>query len=114
PEPDRAALDALLRGVELDDGPARLLSLRHAAPPPEVEHEPRDRGSWLRVEVAEGRKREVRRIFAAVGIDVRRLVRTRVGDVALDGLRAGAWRALTDAEVAALGRVAARRNGALS
>ena len=100
PHPDE--LVTLLDGVELSDGPARLLSVREEPPPPEVEHRPDERGTWLRLRVAEGRKREVRRILAAVGLRVRRLVRTRFGALTLEGLASGTWRRLTADEVAAL------------
>jgi 23S rRNA pseudouridine2605 synthase len=100
PHPDE--LVALLDGVTLADGRARLLAAREEGPPPEVERPADENGSWIRVRVGEGRKREVRRIFAAVGLDVLRLVRTRFGDVGLDGLRSGEWRLLSDAEVASL------------
>jgi cytidylate kinase len=54
------------------------------------------------VRVGEGRKREVRRLFAAVGHRVTRLVRTRIGTLSLGGLRVGDWRALRAEEVASL------------
>jgi cytidylate kinase len=110
PAPDDALLARLRRGVVLDDGPAHLLAARRAAPPPEVGREPGQEGTWLRVELGEGRKREVRRLFGAVGCDVLRLVRTRLGPLRLDGLRAGDWRPLSTAEVEALG--GARTGGA--
>jgi 23S rRNA pseudouridine2605 synthase len=100
PHPDE--LVALLDGIELDDGPARLLAARAAAPPREVARQRGEAGTWLRVRVAEGRKREVRRILAAGGLEVRRLVRIRLGPLALTGLRVGEWRPLTEREVAAL------------
>ena len=100
PHPDE--LVALLDGVELEDGPARLLAAHPAAPPREVARSPGESGTWLRVRVAEGRKREVRRILAAVAMRVQRLIRTRLGPLALTGLREGQWRPLTEAEVAAL------------
>ena len=103
PAPSRATLARLRSGVSLEDGPARLLDARFAPPPPEVERERDERGAWLRVQLGEGRKREVRRIFAAVDADVARLVRTRLGTVTLRGLRAGESRALRPAEVAGLG-----------
>ncbi len=100
-----ATLDRLLDGVQLDDGPARLLAARPVGPPRSVARD-RDersgRGEWLRVRVGEGRKREVRRIFAAVGLNVRRLIRTRLGPLTLEGLRVGEWRQLQPAEVQAL------------
>jgi cytidylate kinase len=95
-------MDALLAGVELSDGPARLLAIHPAPPPAEIERAAVERGRWLRVRVGEGRKHEVRRLFAAGGYHVERLVRTRLGSLALDGLHAGEWRELKPAEVAAL------------
>ena len=102
PEPDAATLRALRAGVTLEDGPARLLSARHAVPPREVRREPGERGSWLRIRVGEGRKREVRRIFEAAGHRVRRLARTALGPLTVAGLEGGEWRPLGAAEVASL------------
>jgi cytidylate kinase len=102
PVPPREDLEALLAGVELDDGPARLLAVQLAQPPPEVSRPSAERGRWLRIRVGEGRKREVRRLFAAGGYRVERLVRTRLGSLSLDGLREGESRTLRPAEVAAL------------
>jgi 23S rRNA pseudouridine2605 synthase len=102
PAPDRGTLDRLRRSVELEDGPARLLAARRAPPPPEIRRDRSEAGIWLRVRIGEGRKREVRRLFAAVGCDVGRLIRTRFGSVTLRGLREGEWRRLAPAEVAAL------------
>ena len=66
PPPGGAALRRLLNGVQLEDGPARLLSARRALPPREVARDRVEEGEWLRVRLGEGRKREVRRLFAAV------------------------------------------------
>jgi 23S rRNA pseudouridine2605 synthase len=100
--PTRADMDALLAGVELDDGPARLLAIQLAPPPPEVIRDDGERGYWVRVRVGEGRKHEIRRLFAAGGYRIGRLVRTRLGSLAIDGLREGEWRALRPVEVQAL------------
>lgn len=102
PPPTRQQLERLLAGVTLEDGPARLLSARHAPPPPEVVRERGEVGAWVRVRIGEGRKREVRRLFEAVGGRVERLVRTRLGPLSLDGLREGESRRLRPREVAAL------------
>ncbi|HLE88497.1 MAG TPA: (d)CMP kinase [Candidatus Limnocylindria bacterium] len=102
PNPTSDDREALLAGVELDDGPARLLAIHDAPPPPEVARAAGERGRWLRIRVGEGRKREVRRLFAAGGYHVERLVRTRLGSLALAGLGAGEWRPLRAAEVEAL------------
>lgn len=100
--PTTADRDALLAGVELEDGLARLLAIHPAPPPPEVARPVGERGAWFRVRVGEGRKHEVRRLFAAGGYRVERLVRTRLGSLSLDGLRSGEWRPLRPAEVEAL------------
>jgi cytidylate kinase len=118
PHPDEVV--ALLDGVQLEDGPARLLAARAEEPPPEVEREDEEAGTWLRVRVGEGRKREVRRLFAAVHLRVLRLVRVRLGPLAIDRLGVGSWRALEPGEVAALIGQApvasppARRRGSLT
>ncbi len=93
--PTRGALRALREGVELDDGvtaPARVSSSSPGV---------------LRLVIHEGRNRQVRRMCAAVGHPVRRLVRTRIGPLRLSGLAPGEWRPLTVAEVRALERAAA-------
>ena len=87
----------LRRGVELEDGHARAKSARVAG-------RSGDRGA-VRIVMAEGRKREVRRLLAAVGLPVARLVRVRVGEVRLGGLLPGERRELTHDEVVALRRV---------
>jgi len=97
--PRPSELVALLDGVELDDGPARLLTARPAAPPREVARQPGESGLWLRVRVGEGRKREVRRLFAAVQLRVIRLVRVRLGPLTIRGLQLGTWRPLSAGEV---------------
>jgi 23S rRNA pseudouridine2605 synthase len=106
PPPTRSLLNRLVNGVPLEDGPGRLLAARFAPPPPEIERERGEGGTWLRVRIGEGRKREVRRLFEAVDCRVTRLVRTRIGSLTLAGLREGEWRRLTRAEVAALGGTA--------
>ena len=102
PPPTGAALRRLLNGVRLEDGSARLLAARRALPPREVVRDRVEDGEWLRVRLGEGRKREVRRLFAAVDCRVERLVRTRFGTLTLAGLREGEWRRLRPREVSAL------------
>jgi len=87
-------LGQLRRGVELEDGHARAKSARVAG-------RSGDRGA-VRLVMTEGRKREVRRLLAAVGLPVTRLVRVRVGAVRLGGLPPGERRELTHDEVVAL------------
>ena len=87
----------LRRGVALDDGPARAKDARVAG-------QAGGRGA-IRVVMTEGRKREVRRLLAAVGLPVARLIRLRVGPVRLGRLAPGEVRPLTHEEVVALRRL---------
>lgn len=94
------ALGRLEGGVKLADGPATPLDLAVS---------PTRRGEALvRLVIAEGRKREVRRMLAAVGLEVGRLTRVRFGPVELGGLRPGEWRHLTRKELTALGDLTRR------
>jgi len=78
---------ALSKGIVLEDGPAK---------PARVE---RVGALKLRLVLTEGRKREVRRMLAALGQSAARLVRVRIGGLRMEGLKTGEWRRLTDAEV---------------
>ncbi len=102
PAPSAESLRQLRSGIQLEDGPARVNSVRIAPPPREVVRIPDEHGTWLRLRIGEGRKREVRRLFAAVGHPVERLVRVGLGPVTLAGLAPGAWRSLLAGEVSAL------------
>jgi 23S rRNA pseudouridine2605 synthase len=98
------AVRRLRAGVDLDDGPARPVRLGRVE---------RIRGrSSVRVVMAEGRKRLVRRMFAQLGYPVRRLVRVRVGPVALGRLRPGEARPLDADEVMGLYRLTGLRRAA--
>lgn len=88
------ALARLLRGVELEDGLARALRAEILEAGPVV--------SRVALVLAEGRKREVRRMMSAVGHPVLKLCRTRYGPVELGELEPGAWRDLTEQEIAGL------------
>ena len=58
---------------------------------------------WLEVVLDEGRNRQIRRLLAVEGLEVKRLIRVAVGALALGDLPKGAWRHLTPGEVRALG-----------
>jgi len=57
---------------------------------------------WMRVTIREGKNRQVRRMFAAVGCEVRRLIRIRFGPLELGDLSIGDWRYLTEREIESL------------
>lgn len=90
--PGPGTVRRLLTGVRLDDGPARFDRI--------TAEEHGGSHAWYRVVLHEGRNREVRRLWAAVGFEVSRLVRVRYGAVELpQSLRPGSWRAASAAEV---------------
>jgi len=95
-QPDAEQIERLREGVELEDGPARVESIELRG----------GTGSnvWCHVVLREGRNREVRRLFDAVGLVVSRLIRVRYGPIALGDMRRGESRRLTAAETAALYR----------
>jgi 23S rRNA pseudouridine2605 synthase len=92
--PDESAIDALRRGVELDDGRTAPAGVRVRGR--------RDGTTTLELTLHEGRKHQVKRMCGAVGHPVRRLHRSRYAGLDLDGLAPGEWRELTKDEVAAL------------
>lgn len=61
-----------------------------------------EKNSWLEVVLAEGRNRQIRRMLAACGHDVLRLMRVAIGEVELGDLPKGAWRRLTELEIGSL------------
>ena len=99
--PMDAQLEALRDGVVLNDGPTRPAQVARLDPAPALwERDPPVRfrktvpDAWLAITITEGRNRQVRRMTAAVGLPTLRLVRAAMGDVQLEGLAPGGWRAL--------------------
>jgi 23S rRNA pseudouridine2457 synthase len=99
--PTDAQLEQLRRGVVLNDGPTLPAKVEQLATAPALwERDPPVRfrktvpDAWLALTITEGRNRQVRRMTAAVGLPTLRLVRAAMGDVRLDGLAPGTWRAL--------------------
>ena len=87
---DDAKIEALERGVKLEDGftaPAKVNKVSRA-----------ESNSWLEVTIHEGRKHQVKRMIEAVGHSVIKLTRVRMGPLLLGDLGAGEYRFLTDRE----------------
>ncbi|HYC71203.1 MAG TPA: pseudouridine synthase [Opitutaceae bacterium] len=109
--PDATALARLEQGVELDGrrtlpATARRIDPAPAVPPrdPPIRHRKNVPDCWIRLELTEGRNRQVRRMTAAVGYPTLRLVRARIGALRLEtlGLGPGQWRELTATERASV------------
>lgn len=101
PDPDR--MRRLAAGTEVEGVPVA---------PEAVVLEGVERGSGiLRIDLREGKKREIRVLAASAGLDVRRLQRIAFGPVRLGVLARGALRALTGGELAALRRAAVPKGG---
>lgn len=90
----RRSLRRLMDGIELDDGPARARSVRELGSAGDK--------TLLEIVLAEGRKREVRRMLAAVGLPLERLARVKLGPLPLGDIAPGKFRPLTVREVMAL------------
>ncbi len=90
----RRAVRQLLEGVTLEDGLARARSVRELGSA--GDH------TLLEIVLAEGRKREVRRMLQAVALPLERLARVRIGPLPLGDISPGKFRPLTSAEVRAL------------
>jgi len=103
--PTSAALEKLSQGVSI--GEHQTLPCRTWLLDPQPQLPPRDppirvRKSipdcWIALELVEGKKRQVRKMTAAIGHPTLRLLRVRIGDFELEDLRPGAWRELTSPE----------------
>lgn len=85
----------LLHGVELEDGMAQFSRIADGGG--------EGVNKWYRVTIGEGRNREVRRMFEAIGLTVSRLIRTRYGVMTLpQGLKRGRWEELEESAVRSL------------
>jgi 23S rRNA pseudouridine2457 synthase len=97
--PDEAALEKLRNGVIVSGRRTRPARVARIDPPadlwprtPPVRYRKSVPDSWLSITLKEGRNRQVRRMTAAVGFPVLRLIRYRIGPWTVSGLAPGEWR----------------------
>jgi 23S rRNA pseudouridine2457 synthase len=90
----------LSRGVQLRGEQTKPAGVEIVTGPPVAFRKVRDYHptTWLRVVLREGKKRQLRRMTAAVGLPALRLVRVAIGPLAMGDLQPGQWRPLTRAE----------------
>jgi 23S rRNA pseudouridine2605 synthase len=93
--PDQEQLGTWRKGVVLEDG------YKTAAANIRIEAEA-GKGTWLRVVLREGRKRQIREMGSRTGLPVVRIIRVRIGTLTLDRLKPREWRYLTPQEVSEL------------
>jgi len=100
-EPTGATLRRMLGGVDHDGQTLRADAVERLYPQAQAhgwKEAPSGR-AWLRITLPEGKKRHIRRMCAALGYSVRRLIRVRIGPLELGDLLVGEWRYLTEGEV---------------
>ncbi|MCJ7650975.1 MAG: rRNA pseudouridine synthase, partial [Candidatus Lokiarchaeota archaeon] len=97
--PDEKQLKAWQRGVVLLNGyrtlPAKVSVV-----------ESRNYGTWLKIIMREGKKRQIREIGNLLGVPVKEIIRTRIATVNLENLKAGEWRYLSTQEIESLLKIA--------
>ncbi|MDQ7023953.1 MAG: pseudouridine synthase [Anaerolineae bacterium] len=109
--PDEEALNKIRRGgmaiKNYKTRPAQARIIEEPVLPkrnPPIRYRANIPDCWLELILTEGKKRQVRRMTAAVGHPTLRLVRAAIGTMTLDGMEQGKWLELTDAEMQALWR----------
>ncbi|MEJ2607520.1 MAG: pseudouridine synthase [Anaerolineales bacterium] len=96
--PDDGQLSALAHGVSLPEGVKSL--------PARVWREDSSTNtSWVHIVLRQGRKRQIREMMRTLGLEVRRLIRVRIGPIQMGDLRPGTWRFLSKSEQKMLQRL---------
>jgi 23S rRNA pseudouridine2605 synthase len=90
--PEEKQLSLWRDGLVLEDG-------FHTSPTSVQPISKTDRGTWLRVILKEGHKRQIREMGSSSGLLVERIIRVRIGNLRMGSLRPGEWRSLTSREV---------------
>jgi 23S rRNA pseudouridine2605 synthase len=98
---DAKSLNRLKRGVRLEDGPARAVFI-------DVITE-REKNSWVRIGVTEGRNHLIKRMFLAIGHPVLKLKRIAFGSIHVEGLPPGEFRYLSEEEISRLRKISLPR-----
>lgn len=93
--PDQKQINLWRRGLVLEDGfktaPADIYVVSRFG-----------KGAWINVTLREGHKRQIREMGIVTGLPVVKIIRVRIGNLRLGGLKAGQWRYLTAIEIAEL------------
>jgi 23S rRNA pseudouridine2605 synthase len=92
PQPNEQQLNIWRKGMILEDG-------SRTQPAQTWIEQKNPAGTWMRVILKEGKKRQLRRMAESTGLKVKRLIRTRIGNLKLGDLLPGEWRELTDEEI---------------
>jgi 23S rRNA pseudouridine2457 synthase len=103
---DEALAQIRLGGLQVQDyrtrpADVRLIEEPAGLPPrdPPIRFRLQVPTAWIELTLREGRNRQVRRMTAAIGHPTLRLIRVAIGELRLEGLAPGQWRALTAAEI---------------
>lgn len=107
--PTEAALNQLRQGILVQGERTRPAEVELLAAEPDIfprsepiRYRPTIPTAWLKIGLREGRKRQIRRMTAAVGHPTLRLIRTSIGPITLGSLTPGQWRDLTPLELEVL------------
>ncbi len=108
--PEEHELEQLRRGIELDDGPTRPALVRmekviEKSTSDNAGQRAHEGSALVSIQIREGRKRQVKRMFSAIHHEVLQLHRDKFGPLSLRGLAQGEWRVLDEEEVAQLNKV---------